>query len=106
MFELNNLYVSVCNPSISFFCYMRVVLHQFFLSSNNLIAICKILLESINIKFMYMLSDLVVASPVEDYFLYIDELPSPYKVRMHVPCTTLIMEIADLHVLIMIPNNS
>lgn len=31
MFELNNLYVSVCNPSISFFCYMRVLLHQFFL---------------------------------------------------------------------------
>lgn len=27
-------------------------------------------------------SDLVVASPVEDYFLYIDDLPEPEKVRI------------------------
>ena len=27
-------------------------------------------------------SDLVVASPVEDYFLYIDDLPYPEKVRL------------------------
>lgn len=27
--------------------------------------------------------DLVVASPVEDYFLYIDDLPDPDKVRIH-----------------------
>lgn len=29
-------------------------------------------------------SDLVVASPVEDYFLYIDDLPYPEKVRIHI----------------------
>ncbi|KAH0984131.1 hypothetical protein GBA52_011308 [Prunus armeniaca] len=28
--------------------------------------------------------DLVVASPVEDYFLYIDDLPYPEKVRIHI----------------------
>jgi hypothetical protein len=28
-------------------------------------------------------SDLVVASPVEDYFLYIDDLPYPEKVRIY-----------------------
>lgn len=31
-----------------------------------------------------MFSDLVVASPVEDYFLYIDDLPSPEKVRAYI----------------------
>lgn len=43
-------------------------------------------------------SDLVVASPVEDYFLYIDELSSPYKVRMHGLYTSKILEIASLDV--------
>lgn len=41
-------------------------------------------------------SDLVVASPVEDYFLYVDELPSPYKVRMHVLYTSKILELQAL----------
>lgn len=35
-----------------------------------------------NLKF-HICSDLVVASPVEDFFLYIDDLPYPEKVRMH-----------------------
>lgn len=41
-------------------------------------------------------SDLVVASPVEDYFLYVDELPSPYKVRMHALYASKILELQPL----------
>ena len=46
-------------------------------------------------------SDLVVASPVEDYFLYIDELSSPYKVRRHGLYTSKILEIASLMLMIL-----
>lgn len=104
MFELNNLYVSVCNPSISFFHYMCTF-------SRPLNSISKYWVQFLSAKFcLYSqvmeklisnlcicFSGLVVASPVEDYFLYIDELPSPYKVGMHVFYTFVIL-IASLDV--------
>ena len=51
-------------------------------------------------------SDLVVASPVEDYFLYIDDLPYPEKVRIYGLVSFFFNQIESFNVIHLIINDS